>query len=174
MIKVKSKGKDFSQLLGFGECNEWGVGNGELEALHDFRKLPTSHSPLPAIIKKTSQMISRILSYPPDKSGERLYHLSSSDITIGVYLPTLIGFLWTKAIENKASNFLPLLVCSEPKTSLGFSQSSFGTNVYVALQPTRFIPLPGCPNKACAFTAHFHPYPDTRPGRLFSATLSVS
>ena len=53
-------------------------------------------------------MISRILSYWSDKSNQRLYHLSSSDITIGIYLPTLPGFHY-RSNEYKTSNFFPII-----------------------------------------------------------------
>ena len=33
--------------------------------------------------------------------------------------------------------------------------------MYVAFQPTRFIPPNSCLSEPCALTAHFHPYPDT-------------
>ena len=33
--------------------------------------------------------------------------------------------------------------------------------VYMAFQPARFIPPFGYPNRSCALTARFHPYPET-------------
>ena len=103
------------------------------------------------------------------RQAQGVYHLSRPDITDRLYLPTLRqgrAALWSVELT------LP---------------------VYMAFQPTRFIPFWCCHQKACALTARFHPYPSTSlrvnpfgeysqlrftpseaEGRLFSATLAVS
>ncbi len=96
--------------------------------------------------KKCRRPVSRILS--PDRSPAPC-HLSAPVFADGMYLPT-------------------------PPGSAGAEQTGpicLLTGMYMAFQPTRFIPFRRCRRKACALTTRFHPYPG---GRYVSVTLSVS
>ena len=84
--------------------------------------------------------ISRILSAPTRGAP---CHLSSPGLATGVHLPTPPNF---------------------PEGKQGTQPCSFGVGVYMAFQPTRFIPTPHCCGAACALTARFHLYPE-RPGK---------
>ena len=83
------------------------------------------------------------------------YHLSSSAVTSGVYLPTLHDILRYKPGKSAAL----------PKSS--------PIEIYVTFQPARFILLNSYLPKMCALTAHFHPYPALLRDGIVSVTLSV-
>ena len=85
------------------------------------------------------------------KSCEIAYHLSTSNIADELYLPTL-------RVPRAAG-------CSDLK------KLSRNVSVYLAFQPTRFIPLSHCCETLCALTAHFHPYPKAV---IFCDTLCLS